>query len=534
MSIEFTPHPEIALTEVEFDPARHKTIYRHNYEEVCAFVVAEPDKARETFRELILNDLFFVVMFVMQIEKANHPFVVQRCHEVQDGPPTMTLSLWAREHFKSCIITQAETLQYHLRNPEHCTGIFAYVRPVAKAFLRSIKVLCETSDLLKWCFPDILWEKPETQAPKWSEDDGLVFKRKSASRKESTIEAWGLVEGMPTSRHFDRRIYDDIETADIADSPDMLSKCFSKFEMSDNLGVDGGVERVIGTFYSHYGPLVKIRAKKDVNGNPMYHTSIIPATHNGQRTGRPVLLSQERLDKLQMSPHFDSQQLCDPTPSEDIKLDFSMMKPIEPGFIPKDIYKFMMVDQAGDDDTNITSGDSWSMVIVGVKPVIDELGASDVYLLDIMSGPMGHAEAINNIVTMYCRAGVVMQLGIEKAGLSTTEIHVAGALRAKGRRLSVENKTLVLLRPGGRSKNQRIESALQWPLNNSKLHYSTEIPEKYIEAIREEMNKFPFFHVDLLDAWAYAYDMIKEFRFQTQRQQEGAYDWLQNLNVFRR
>jgi hypothetical protein len=74
----------------------------------------------------------------------------------------------------------------------------------------------------------------------------------------------------------------------------------------------------------------------------------------------------------------------------------------------------------------------------------------------------------------------------------------------------------VLLRPAGRSKNNRIESALQWPLNNSKLHYSTAIPEKYIDAIKEEMNKFPFFHVDILDAWAYAYDLIKEFRFQRQ------------------
>jgi hypothetical protein len=289
--------------------------------------------------------------------------------------------------------------------------------------------------------------------------------------------------------------------------------------MSDNLGVDGGVERIIGTFYSHFGPIVKIQNKKDVNGDPMYCTRIKPATHDGTRDGKPVLLSQERLDKLKMSTHFNSQQLCDPTPNNEIKLDSKMLKPIEPGFIPKDIYKFMVIDQAGDDDTNITSGDSWSLGVVGVKPLIDDLGASDVYLLDVMAGPMSHAEAISNIVQMYLRNGMIMQLGVEKVGLSTTEIHICSALRANGRSLSLDNKNLVLLRPGGRSKNKRVESALQWPLNNGKLYYSTAIPQTYIDAIIEEMNKFPFFHVDILDMWAYVYDMVKDFKFQTHLRQ---------------
>jgi hypothetical protein len=514
--IEFNPHPDIAANQSAFDATRHKTFYRHDYEQIFRDIALEQLPAVETYRQLILEDLFFVVLFVMGIEKANHPFVVQACHDLQDGPESNTLDVWAREHYKSAIITQAETLQYHLKHPDHCTGIFAYVRPVAKAFLRSIKVLCETSDLLKLCFPDILWDRPETQAPKWSEDDGLIFKRKGAARKESTIEAWGLIEGSPTSRHFDRRIYDDIETADIADSPDMLAKCFSRFEMSDNLGVDGGIERVIGTFYSHYGPVVKIRDKKDVTGAPMYHTRIKPATHNGQRDGKPVLLSQERLDKLKMASSFNSQQLCDPTPGESLKLDFHQLKPIDPEDVPRDVYKFLIIDQAGDDDTNITEGDSWSIGVVGVKPQLDDIGASDVFLLDIMAGPMSHAEAIENIVQVYCRNGMIMQLGVEKVGLSTTEIHICNALRSRGKKLSVENKNLVLLRPAGRSKVKRIESALQWPLLNGKLHYSTAIPQKYIDAVQEEMDKFPFYHVDILDMWAYAFDMIKEFRFERQ------------------
>ena len=50
-------------------------------------------------------------------------------------------------------------------------------------------------------------------------------------------------------------------------------------------------------------------------------------------------------------------------------------------------------------------------------------------------------------------------------------------------------------------------------MNNGKLFYSTAIPRRYVEAIQEEMNKFPFHHVDILDMWAYIYDMIRELNF---------------------
>ena len=532
--IEFNPHPEIALDQQSFDPRRHKAVYRHNYDAIFEDIAKEIIDPRAMYRQLILDDLFFVVRFVMQIEKANHPFIVQRCHDVQDGPQSDTLDVWARYHFKSTILTVAGTLQYHLKHPEKCTAIIAYSRPAAKKFLRGIKTLCEESQLLKWAFPDVLFEKPESQAPKWSEDDGIVFRRQSSSRGESTIEAWGLTEGMPTGRHFERMIFDDLETEDIRESPDMLAKVWSNFQMASvNLGTgsDDDITKVIGTYYSHFGPNVKIRDMKyPGTETPIYQLRIFPGSHNGQRDGQPVLMDVKSWEKAKASTHFASQQLCDPTPNEEIKLDSSMLIPIDPENIPRDVYKFMVIDQAGDDETNVTSGDSWSMGVIGVKPYMDELGASDVYLMDVNAGPMNHAEAINDIVTMYCRNGIIMQLGVEKVGLSTTEIHIVSALRAKGRKLSVDNKNLVLLKPAGRSKAKRVESALQWPLNNGKLYYSTAIPRKYIDAIIEEMNKFPFYHVDILDMWAYGYDMIKEFRFPPPGQQRGG-----NLaNVFQR
>lgn len=512
MPIQFTPHPEAAY---RFD-------YDKFFHDLAAGCFTEAE-SRSWYREFILNDLFFIVCFVMQIEKANHPFVVQQCQVVEDGPRTNTLDVWARFHFKSCIITQAETLQYHLANPEHCTGIHSYARTAAKPFLRSIKILCETSDLLKWTFPDILWEKPEVQAPKWSEDDGLIFKRNSASRKESTIEAWGLIEGQPTGRHFERNIFDDIETDDIKDNPEQLAKCFSKFEMAGNLGtgMDTDITRVIGTYYSHFGPVARIGEMEYESGAKIYHLRKVPGSHDGTRTGRPVLMGPETWEKLKMSQHFDTQQLCDPTPKGNIKLNPTDLKPIEPQFIPKGVYKFLLVDQAGDDEVNKTNGDPWAIGLFGVEPKLDDIGQSNVYILDGEADQMTHSEAIETVVRMYLNGGIIRQLGVEKVALSTTEKHIVDALKMKGRRVSEDSGNLVLLRPASRSLAKRIEGAVQWPLCNGKIFYSTSCPKKTVDLLKLEMEKFPFFHSNFLNILAYLYDVLKDFNFGTGEQRKS-------------
>lgn len=500
MAITFVPHVD----------ARYKFDYDSFFRDVALGVIPI-EESRSWYREFILKDLFFVVCFVMQIERANHPFVVDRCRDVEEGPVTNTLDVWARGHFKSCIITQAETIQYHLKNPDHCTGILCAVRPLAKAFLRSVKLTFETSELLKWCFPDICWQNPQAESPKWSEDDGLILKRQSASRRESTIEAWGLVEGQPTGRHFERLIFDDIETDDIKDSPDMLEKVFSKFEMAGNLSTmaESDIKRVIGTYYSHFGPIVRIQGMVHMDtGEPLYTLRKITATDDGTITGKPVYMPQSVFDAEKGKSTFNSQQLCNPTPSNEIKLNPSYLKPVDPDQIPKDVVKFIVLDQAGGADTNAKAGDLWACGLFGVRPKVDEIGASEVYLMQLEADRMSHSEGIETVVRMYLDAGIVKQLGVEKVGLSTTEVHIVNALRAHGRRLSVDSGNLFLCKPAGRSLAKRIEGAVQWPLNNGKLFYSTAIPKKHIERMKMEMEKFPYFHSDIVNIIAYLYDML--------------------------
>jgi len=509
----YTPNPEIAcpVQGKGYNPAdygdQYKAVYKFDYPRLFADMDSGVLPGWATMRKLIVSDIFFIVRFVMGVRKADHPFVVNRCRDIDEGETTGTMDVWAREHFKSLVITQAETIRDICRDPEETHVIFSYKKPKAEDFLFAIRSTIEKPIFYK-CFPEIFYENPRTEALSWSLQNGILVKRKN-DKKEKTVEAYGLMEGMPTGGHWDRMVYDDVETADLAKNPEQLGILIEMFEMSKNLGTDGGRKRIIGTYYSHCGLLTHLRDKKTIHGTPAYITRIIPATDDGTINGKPVLLSQERLDELKMDKTFNSQQLCDPTPSHELKLNSALWKPIERKFIPKDTIKFMCVDPAGEG----TGADKWAFGVFAVQPEIDELGASNVYMIDVAGGKMTSAEAVNSVVQMYLRNGMIMQLGVEKVAGFTTDRHITEALRAFGRRVSEEDRNLKLLKPRNRAKLQRVEDALQWPLVNGKLFYSTDINPLYVNQVKEEMNTFPFFHVDYLDMWAYLYDMLAEYEF---------------------
>lgn len=487
--------------------------YMAPYDEIFAHNTARGASTAAICAEIFKRDLWFLLFFGMRVSIANHPWWVDCCRDVQTGPKSHTLDLWAREHGKTTIITQGETIRQILNNPEERIGIFSYSRPAALSILRGIKQILEGSELLKACFPDILYKDPRTDAEKWSETDGLIVRRKGFY-KEATLEAWGLVEGMPTGKHFSGRVYDDVVTADLVNSPDVMAKLKDSFDMSQNLGTIDGWHKVIGTTYHHEDLLVNLRNKVTADGKPVYTTRVKTATVDGLANGKSAYLPEGRLAELRINKQmFFSQQLLDPTPQGTEKLDKEKLREVTPAEIPPRLFKFMAIDPAGERKSDNRQGDSWAIVIAGIEPFRDDLGASRVFILDMMVEPMTEAEALDNVVRMFLRNGQIRQIGVEKVGISTAEVHIAKALHARNRGLTVENGGLVVLRPGGRKKQQRIESALQWPLLNGKLHISTAVPSAYRERLKLEMQKFPFWHDDALDAVAYIYDMIKDFRF---------------------
>ena len=235
---------------------------------------------------LCLNDRYYLLIKVLGRVDAWHPWVYDRCREVEAEPDGM-LDIWGREHYKSTIITFAGCIQEIIRDSSICIGIFSHTKPIAKAFLAQIKRELETNSLLKSLFPEALWENPEKQSPSWSLDAGLIVRRNS-NPKEATLEAHGLVDGQPTSRHFPLIVYDDVVTRESVNTPEQISKTTEAWELSDNLGAQGGRKWHAGTRYSYadtYHEILKRGAAK------LRHR---PATEDGTITGRPVLFTQKQ------------------------------------------------------------------------------------------------------------------------------------------------------------------------------------------------------------------------------------------------
>lgn len=477
--------------------------------------ITREDIQKVLYRNLVLSDLWFILYFVFDTPGVNRHFVIEACQEVENGGDTWTLDLWARMHYKSSI-RKARNIQRLLKYSHKCQMIVSHTRPIAKKHLRAIMQILELNKFLHFLFPDVLYDNPRLQSPKWSEDDGIIEKGHQAGRPESSIEAWGVKEGMPISVHFDFIDIDDLETKDDVKNPDVIMQVRESVDLCIFLLTEDGSISYWGTPYSHEGVYIPhVLEKKKADGTSRYLYRPKPATDDGTKTGNPVLFSKEKLDDLFAELEKEGgeysancQLLINPTPISSRKLNPDFLIEIEPETIPRDILKFMVIDPAGDDHGK--GGDSWANLVCGISPKLDDLGASDIYIMQALISPLTESEAPEEIARMYLAGGIIQKVGVEKVALSTTEIHVANALATRGRRISVNDGSLVILKPAGREKNLRILNALSWPLNNGKIHVSKSISNVYRERMRMEMSKFPYWKKDFLDALAYLYDMVKD------------------------
>lgn len=258
-------------------------------------------------RELCQKDLFYLLVRVCGRVDMLHPWVFARVREVE-AEPNGRVDLWARGHGKSSTITFGKTIQDILNDPEITFGIFSHTRPIAKAFLRQIMREFEGNKVLHKAFPDILWGMDTRQSPKWSEDDGIIVRRKS-NPPEATIEAWGLIDGQPTSKHFRVLLYDDIVVEGSVTTPEMIEKTMKALEQSYNLSNETFVRRFAGTRW-HFNDAYRTVIDRGT-AVPREH----PGTVDGTEYGDPVFWTKESIleKRRDMGPHtFAAQILLNP------------------------------------------------------------------------------------------------------------------------------------------------------------------------------------------------------------------------------
>lgn len=239
--------------------------------------------------ELAKADRFYLLCILLHRKDAFRPWLYERCREVEASPDGH-LDLWAREHYKSTIITFAGSIQEILKDPEITIGIFSHTRPDAAKFLAQIKGELETNEELQALFPDILYEAPHKDSSLWSVEKGIAVKRQSNPR-EATVEAHGVVETQPVGSHFRLMIFDDLVTPASVSTPEQVKKTTVMHALADNLGARGpdGLKRKwhIGTRYSFADTYQDLMNRKSLQPR------IYPATDDGTRDGNPVLLTPE-------------------------------------------------------------------------------------------------------------------------------------------------------------------------------------------------------------------------------------------------
>jgi predicted phage terminase large subunit-like protein len=450
-------------------------------------------------RRLCRTDLFYLLTEVLNRKDIDRPWLRERCDEVQRSPNGM-LDLWAREHYKSTLITFGLSVQdilaSHGDDPlpvwggrEATIGIFSHTRPNAKGFLRQIKQEFEANRRLQALFPDILWEDPRKSSPKWSEDDGIIVKRKG-NPKEATVEAWGIVDGQPTGKHFLRLVYDDLVTKESVTTPEMIAKTTAALELSYNLGAEGGAKRFIGTRY-HYND-----SYKTVMDRQTATPRIYPATADGTVTGVPVLLSPELLaeKRRDMGPYtFACQMLQDPKADETQGFKEEWIRYYEGA--ATNTTKYLLVDPASGKRAH---NDYTSMWVLGLGP--DE----NYYVLDMVRDRLNLTQRARTVMDLHKRWRP-HEVRYEKYGMMADIEHIKYVQGQENYRFEITEVG------GSTSKNDRIKRLIPlfeqgrfyFPRSLFKTNYEG-IPEDLVQTfLHQEFKPFPVsIHDDMLDSLA--------------------------------
>jgi len=302
-------------------------------------------------------DRFYLLVVLLRRRDAFNPWIYARCREVE-ADPDGHLDLWARGHYKSTIITFAGVVQEVLNDPEITICIFSHTRPNANKFLGQIKRELEHNEPLKETYPEILWANAQKDAPFWSLEKGISVKRQG-NPKEATIEASGLVDGMPTGSHYALRVYDDVVTKESVNTPEQVTKTTEAYQLSDSLGMAGTSMRewMIGTRYTFADSYETIIQAKTLQ------VRIHAATDDGTRDGNPVFLSKQAWEakkRKEPSHILAAQQLQNPSAGTEAMFDIHWLTFRD--VRPATLNVYIMCDPAG---SKKRGSDNTAIAVIG-------------------------------------------------------------------------------------------------------------------------------------------------------------------------
>lgn len=391
--------------------------------------------------ELGRTDLFFLSRYILNRPDQHSQWVLDRCREIQKSPD-WHIDLWARGHHKSSLQTVAYTIFNIINDPEITICIFSNTRSIAKKFLRQIMNIFSSNAALKALYPDILWQTPEKEAPKWSENDGIIVKRKSTC-KEATVEAWGCTDGCgAVGSHFKVLLFDDVCTEDSVTTPEMKTKTLEGIRLAFNLVHRKYKIRIIGTRYAYddaYHYLLQ---------NKKFTPRIYPATDNGKIDGRPVLLTQQELEdkrkEIDDDYIFSCQMLMNPKALDDISFNIDWVKYGTPP-VGSVFNRYILVDPANSKKNNADFTCMW---------VVSFCSDGNIYIVDGIKDKLNLTERAEALHKLYLKWAPNL-VGYEQYGLQADipyikerenrDWHTCMPIQPLGGRLRKEDRIKMLI-----------------------------------------------------------------------------------------
>lgn len=347
-----------------------------------------------------------------------------------------------------------------------------------------------------------------------SEDEGIVVKRKNIV-KEATVEAWGLVDGMPNSKHFVIRNYDDIVTDKSVTTSEMIQKTTAALGLSSNLGCEGGVARYYGTIYHALDSYSVLRKNKYIT------TRLYTCTEEGVWPGTPILKSYEHLAKKyaeQGAYIFGCQMLLNPVADSAQNFKFEWLR-YYGGWDKKRMVGniYILCDPAN--SKKKTSDYTVFMVIAAVSD-------GNYYLVDMVRDRFNLKERTDTLFALVNQHRPIL-VGYEQYGMQSDIEHIKEKMEQLNYRFPIKElggKTAKIDRIAGLIPDFE-QSRIYLPYQLKKQNYEGKMQDLIEIFVNEEYLTFPTpEHDDMLDCFSRIKDKDMNVTFPVYEDEDDDYE----------
>lgn len=189
------------------------------------------EAVRNQMRLRALAELYYLTTVVLGYGKLRPSTHGPLCAFMDSCKGKRRMEQMPRSHFKTTIVTVADSVRAVMRDNALRNLLVGDTDTNAQKHLLKIKRHLADNALLRWLFPECVWDEPEAQAPAWSKQE-LILPGAAREHGESSFDAIGAGSGV-VSRHYNRIVADDL----IGDD-----ELYSETEMSKTIEWSTGLE----------------------------------------------------------------------------------------------------------------------------------------------------------------------------------------------------------------------------------------------------------------------------------------------------